>query len=76
MYYCQTNIKEHYSQDGALQQLHSKGPQDLYLTEDALNYIPEQLLPYYAPAYNLVDKDGWTNYPFFRIYRVDELPLK
>ena len=74
MYSCQ--IKEHYGQDAALMQLKAKDVQDLYLTKDAINYIPEQLLPFYAPYYNLVDEDGWTNWPFFRIYRIDELPMK
>lgn len=74
MYQCQ--VKENFSKDGALQQLHAMDPQDLYLTKDAINYIPEQLLPFYAPYYNLVDEDGWTNWPFYRNYQLDELPLK
>ena len=60
--------KEEFSGDGARVQLQAKDPQDLYLTQDAHNYIPIERLNKFAPKYDLVDENGWVDYPFFRIY--------
>ncbi len=62
------NNTESFSTLGAKIQLRAKDPQDLYLTDDALQYIPKNKLKKFPPYYNLIDEDGWVDFPFYRLY--------
>lgn len=46
------NNKEHFSGSGALVQLYSKGPQDLYLSDDSRKYIFYPRYPYVESVWN------------------------
>lgn len=71
---------EHYSGTGALTQLHAKGPQDLYLTDDAKKYMYYDYyrsFPYVESVWNNPTKIGYNNnyYDRLRFFNY-EYPLR
>lgn len=66
--YSTINSKEHYSGTGALTQLYAKGPQDLYLTDDAKKYI---YYDYHYPYVESVWNNSTRKVPYYPYYHLN-----